>query len=429
MHIVILGLNHQTAPVDTRERLAFKAEEIPAALERLRRETGLNEALILSTCNRVELYGVTEERKPEECRHRLVALLADIHRLPAADFADKLYFHTDEAAVRHSFRVASSLDSMVIGEPQILGQLKDAFFIASEARATGLILNRLMHRSFFIAKEVRTRTQIASSAVSVSFAAVELAKKIFGELKGKKVMLIGAGEMCELAARHFVNQGIERVLVTNRTFNRAKELAAEFEGLAISFDSFRQELDEADIVLSSTGSPDYLIGPAELAAALKKRRNRPIFLIDIAVPRDIDPAVNELDNIYLFDVDDLKEVITENLDQRQQEALRAEGLVDKEVEKFEQWLASLAVTPTIKALRRQLQELAGRELEKTISALPDLGARERRKLEAMVNAITNKFLHHPLSYLKTPENSSAGGPPPAVLIRRIFKLPDDDEQQ
>jgi glutamyl-tRNA reductase len=286
-----------------------------------------------------------------------------------------------------------------------------------------------MHRSFFIAKEIRTRTKIASAAVSVSFAAVELAKKIFGDLKGMKVMLIGAGEMCELAARHFVNQGIAQVLVTNRTFSRAQELAAEFEGMAISFDSFRQELDEADIVLSSTGSPDYLIGPNELSAALKKRRNRPIFLIDIAVPRDIDPAVNELDNIYLFDVDDLQEVITENLDQRQQEALRAEGLVDREVEKFDKWLESLAVTPTIKALRRQMGEIAARELDKTLSAFPDLSDKEKRKLEALVNAITNKFLHHPLNYLKAPENSDDQSPPPALLIRKIFKLPDEESDR
>ncbi len=422
MHIVTLGLNHQTAPVDTREKLAFKSEEIPGALRRLLDTSRLNEALILSTCNRVELYGFTPELK--NCRNELETFLADFHQLETADFSDNLYFHTGTEAIRHSFRVASSLDSMVIGEPQILGQLKDAFFIASEARSTGLILNRLMHRSFFIAKEVRTRTKIASAAVSVSFAAVELAKKIFGDLKGRKVMLIGAGEMCELAARHFVNQGVGQVLVTNRTFSRARELAAEFEGLAVSFDSFRQELDEADIILSSTGSPDYLIGPAELSAALKKRRNRPIFLIDIAVPRDIDPKVNELDNIYLFDVDDLKEVITENLDQRQQEALRAERLVDLEVEKFEQWLASLAVTPTIKALRRQVSEIARRELEKTLAGLPDLGEKERRKLEAMVNAITNKILHPPLNYLKAREQHEDRQP--AATIRRIFNLPDSD---
>jgi len=423
MHIVTLGLNHQTAPVDTREKLAFKSEEIPEALRRLLDTSRLEEALILSTCNRVELYGFTP--RLEECRRELESFLADFHRLPVTEFSDKLYFHTGPEAIRHSFRVASSLDSMVIGEPQILGQLKEAFFLASEARTTGLILNRLMHRSFFIAKEVRTRTRIASAAVSVSFAAVELAKKIFGDLKGKKVMLIGAGEMCELAARHFVNQGVDQVLVTNRTFSRARELAAEFEGLAVSFDSFRQELDEADIILSSTGSPDYLIGPEELSAALKKRRNRPIFLIDIAVPRDIDPRVNELDNIYLFDVDDLQEVITENLDQRQQEALRAERLVDREVEKFEQWLASLAVTPTIKALRRQVSEIARRELEKTLSGLPDLGEKERRKLEAMVNAITNKFLHPPLNYLKAREQPE--DQQPAATIRRIFNLPDNDQ--
>ena len=424
MHIVSLGLNHQTAPVETRERLAFKSEALPAALQQLKEEAGLSEGLILSTCNRVELCGISHDL--DQCREKLINFLARYHQIPSETFADKLYFHTDSDAIRHGFRVASSLDSMVVGEPQILGQLKDAFFIASESSSTGLILNRFMHRSFFIAKEVRTRTKIASCAVSVSFAAVELAKKIFGDLKGMKVMLIGAGEMCELAARHFVNQGVEQVLVTNRTFGRAQELAGEFSGIAIPFEKFRQELDQVDIVLSSTGSPDYLIGPAELSQALKKRRNRPIFLIDIAVPRDIDPKVNELDNIYLYDVDDLQEVVTENLDQRQQEAQRAEVLVDLEVVKFEQWLASLAVTPTIKELRDQIKEISEQELKKTLTGFPDLSSKERRRLEAMVNAIGNKFLHHPINYLKSQDGS--GESLPATTIRKIFHLTKNESE-
>jgi glutamyl-tRNA reductase len=424
MHIVSLGLNHQTAPVETRERLAFKSEALPAALQQLKEEAGLSEGLILSTCNRVELCGISHDL--DQCREKLISFLAHYHQIPSETFADKLYFHTDSDAIRHGFRVASSLDSMVVGEPQILGQLKDAFFIASESSCTGLILNRFMHRSFFIAKEVRTRTKIASCAVSVSFAAVELAKKIFGDLKGMKVMLIGAGEMCELAARHFVNQGVEQVLVTNRTFGRAQELAGDFSGIAIPFEKFRQELDQVDIVLSSTGSPDYLIGPTELAQALKKRRNRPIFLIDIAVPRDIDPKVNDLDNIYLYDVDDLQEVVTENLDQRQQEAQRAEVLVDLEVVKFEQWLASLAVTPTIKELREQIKEISEQELKKTLSGFPDLSSKERRRLEAMVNAIGNKFLHHPINYLQSQDGS--GENLPATTIRKIFHLTENESK-
>ncbi|MCK5680869.1 glutamyl-tRNA reductase [bacterium] len=422
MHIVTLGLNHQTAPVAIRERLAFTAEELPEVLRRLKDEAGLSEALILSTCNRVEVYGISATL--DECHKRLLKFLADYHQIDAKDFAENLYFHTDSAAISHGFRVASSLDSMVVGEPQILGQFKDAFAIASEELSTGLILNRFLHRSFFIAKEVRTQTKIASYAVSVSFAAVELAKKIFGDLNDMKVMLIGAGEMCELAARHFINQGVEQVLVTNRTLSRAQQLANEFSGIALPFDKFRGQLDQVDIILSSTGSPEYLIGPEELSQALKKRRNRPIFLIDIAVPRDIDPKVNELDNIYLYDVDDLQDVVTENLDQRRQEAELAEKLVAKEVEKFEQWLASLAVTPTIKKLREQVLEIADQELKKTLAGLTDLSNKDEQRLKAMVNAIANKFLHHPISYLKSQDDSAETIP--ATTIRKIFKLDKND---
>ncbi len=422
MHIVTLGLNHQTAAVEIRERLAFKAEDLPAALQQMKDEADLSEGLILSTCNRVELCGISQNL--DQCREKMVNFLARYHHLPADSFADKLYFHTDSDAIRHGFRVSSSLDSMVVGEPQILGQLKDAFFIASESCCTGLVLNRFMHRSFFIAKEVRTQTKIASCAVSVSFAAVELAKKIFGDLKGMKVMLLGAGEMCELAARHFVNQGIEQVLVTNRTLSRAQELANEFSGIALPFDKFRQHLDQVDIILSSTGSPDYLIGAPELSHALKKRRNRPIFLIDIAVPRDIDPKVNNLDNIYLYDVDDLQDTVTENLDQRQQEAQRAETMVDLEVTKFEQWLASLAITPTIKELREQIRKISEQELNKTLKSFPDLNSKDRRRLEAMVNAIGNKFLHHPINYLKSKDQ--CGEQTPATTIRKIFHLNENE---
>jgi len=424
MHIVILGLNHQTAPVATRERLAFTAEELPEVLNRLKNEAGLDEAMVLSTCNRVELYGICDN--PDECHERLLKFLADYHRLAADNFADNLYFHIDSEAIHHAFRVASSLDSMVVGEPQILGQLKDAFAIASDESGTGLILNRFLHRAFFIAKEVRTQTKIASCAVSVSFAAVELAKKIFGDLHDMKVMLIGAGEMCELAARHFINQGVEQVLVTNRTLSRAQQLADEFSGIALPFDIFHSHLDQVDIILSSTGAPDYLIHPQDLVRALKKRRNRPMFLIDIAVPRDINPKINELDNIYLYDVDDLQDVVTENLDQRQQEAKRAEELVVKEVEKFEQWLASLAVTPTIKKLREQVLEIGHQELNKTLAGFGDLNDKEKHRLEAMVNAIANKFLHHPINYLKSHTDDTTTRP--ATVIREIFKLDKNDPQ-
>ncbi|MBW1645890.1 MAG: glutamyl-tRNA reductase [Deltaproteobacteria bacterium] len=424
MQIVALGVNHKSAPVEVRECLAFAEPDVPAALRQLGNGI-LREVMILSTCNRVEIYGTCENAA--ETREKLVDFFTGFHNLPAARFADHLYFYQGEEAVRHVFRVASSLDSMVVGEPQILGQLKDAFALAVENQATGLILNKFMHRAFSVAKAVRTNTRIANSAVSVSFAAVELAKKIFDDLSGKTVMLVGAGEMCELAARHFVNQGVSQVLVTNRTYSRARQLAEEFQGHAVEFGDFHNQLDRVDILLSSTGSPTYLIRPENLGPVLKKRKYRPIFLIDIAVPRDIDPAVNQMDGIFLYDVDDLQEVVSENIGQRQQEAERAEELVALEVEKFIAWLDSLQITPTIKALRRMAEEICRQELQKTLAGFPDLSSKQQKKLEAMARAIVNKLLHHPISFIK--EHAGQGEQLPVEIIQQMYNLNPDDEQE
>ncbi len=418
MNIITLGVNHKTAPVEIRECLAFADGTIPQALQQLEEDVGLQERMILSTCNRVEIYGTCENA--EATRNKLVEFIGSFKSLPAARFADNLYFYRNQEAVQHVFRVASSLDSMVIGEPQILGQLKEAFALASEHKTTGLILNKFMHRAFSVAKAVRTRTRIANSAVSVSFAAVEMARKIFDDLSDKTVMLVGAGEMCELAARHFVNQGVKKVLVTNRTYQRARQLAEEFDGSAIEFKDFHSQLDRIDILLSSTGSPTYLINPEHLAPALKKRKHRPIFLIDIAVPRDIDPAVNHMDGIFLYDVDDLQDVVTENIDHRKQEAERAEALVAIEVEKFMHWLESLQLTPTIKALHRMAEEISRQELEKTLASFPDLSKKQQKKLEAMTRAIVNKLLHQPITYIK--ERSAYGEQLPVEIIRQMYKL-------
>lgn len=418
MNIVALGVNHKTAPVEVRECLAFAEGSIPQALQQLQHDVGLQESMILSTCNRVEIYGTCENT--ELTRKKLVDFIVQCKDLPAARFTDSLYYYCDQEAIQHVFQVASSLDSMVVGEPQILGQLKEAYAIASEHKATGLILNKFMHRAFSVAKAVRTRTKIATSAVSVSFAAVEMARKIFGDLSDKTVMLVGAGEMCELAARHFVNQGVKKVLVTNRTYQRARQLADEFDGSAIEFKDFHSQLQRVDILLSSTGSPSYLIKPEHLGPALKKRKNRPIFLIDIAVPRDIDPATNNMDGIFLYDVDDLQGVVTENIDHRKQEAERAQALVEVEVEKFIHWLESLQLTPTIKALHRMAAEISRQELEKTLSSFPDLSKKQQQKLEAMARAIVNKLLHHPISFIK--EHSEYGEQLPVEIVRQMYKL-------
>ncbi|MEA3544435.1 MAG: glutamyl-tRNA reductase, partial [Thermodesulfobacteriota bacterium] len=311
MNIVIVGLSHKTAPVEIRETVAFPATAMEAPLRQMLELPSVTEAVIVSTCNRVELYAIS--RQPNAAVTEMKQFLADFHDLKLEALQDHLYDFEGTDAIQHVLRVAASLDSMMIGEPQILGQIKTAYGYACEYKTAGLILNRFLHKAFSVAKRVRTETAIASNAVSVSFAAVELARKIFDSLENKTVMLIGAGEMCELAAKHFVNNGVSKVLVTNRTFSRAEKLAEEFDGIAVSFDNFREQLHRVDIVLSSTGAPDYILDAKKLKQVCKERRYKPMFLIDIAVPRDIDPAANKLDSIYLYDVDDLQGVVQANM--------------------------------------------------------------------------------------------------------------------
>jgi glutamyl-tRNA reductase len=339
MHILIVGLSHKTAPVEIRERVAFAPTAMEKPLHELSALSAISEGIIISTCNRVELCAVS--REPEVGVAQLKRFLSDYHGIFPDELYPHLYEYQGEEAIRHLFRVASSLDSMVIGEPQILGQIKTAYGYGSEFKTAGLILNRFFHKAFSVAKRVRTETDIASNAVSVSFAAVELARKIFGSLEDKTVLLIGAGEMCELAARHFVNNGASSVLVTNRTFERAEKLAAEFGGRAIAFDDFPYHLQQVDIVLTSTGAPNFILGPKKVEEVLRQRRNKPMFFIDIAVPRDIDPKVNSLDNVYLYDVDDLQGVVQANLKERHKEAKKAEGIIDQEIGQFHRWLSSL----------------------------------------------------------------------------------------
>ncbi len=423
MDIIVVGLSHKTAPVEIRERVAFPPTAMAAPLQRMLELPSVSEGLIVSTCNRVELYAVS--RHPEAAVIELKDFMASYHNLQPQDLADHLYFYEGEEAIRHVLRVAASLDSMVVGEPQILGQIKTAYGYASEFRTAGAILNRFLHKAFSVAKRVRTETAIASHAVSVSFAAVELARKIFDSLEGKTVMLIGAGEMCELAAKHFVNNGVSRVLVTNRTFSRAEKLAEEFSGVAVNFDNFQEQLHRVDIVLSSTGAPDYVLTARKLKEVSKARRYKPMFLIDIAVPRDIDPAANRIDSIYLYDVDDLQGVVEANLKERQKEAARAELIIDDEVRQFQAWLKTLEVKPTIVALRKQLEGIRRSEIEKTLAGLADLGERERKAIDAMTSAIINKILHRPTSVLKM-AGSNEDGSEYIDAVRTLFDLKEPD---
>jgi glutamyl-tRNA reductase len=420
MNILVVGLSHKTAPVDIRERVAFAPTAMEAPLKQVVGLPAVAEAVIVSTCNRVEIYACS--RDPEAACSQLRHFLAEYHNIPADELNPHLYEHCGGEAIHHVFRVASSLDSMVIGEPQILGQIKTAYGYASEFKTVGLILNRFLHKAFSVAKRVRTETEIASNAVSVSFAAVELARKIFGTLTDKTVMLIGAGEMCELAARHFVNNGISQVLVTNRTFERAEKLAAEFGGRAVLFNDYVEHLHQADIVLTSTGAPGFILDRQQLEGVIKRRKNRPMFLIDIAVPRDIDPRANDIDNIYLYDVDDLQEVVQANLKERHKEAKKAEAIVLTEVDQFHQWLGNLDVVPTIVALRKKFEDIRQEELQKTLSRFSSLGDKERKSIEAMTAAIINKALHQPISLLKQCKDDSGSCDGYVDAVRALFGL-------
>ncbi len=323
--------------------------------------------------------------------------LAGFHGVPIGELSDHLYHHLGEEAVRHLFRVSSSLDSMVLGEPQILGQVKDAYGYACEFKTIGPVLDKFFTKAFSVAKRVRTETRVANSAVSVSYAAVELAKKILGDLPDKTVMLIGAGEMCELAARHLLSAGAKGILVTNRTFERAVRLAEEFDGTAVRFEELATHLKRADIILSSTGAPHFILKREDVEAVIRIRRNRPMFFIDMAVPRDIDPDANEIDNVYVYDIDDLNNVIETNLEERQREAELAEEIVVAEVAGFRRWLDSQQVTPTIVSLRRKFDEVRQAEVAKALSALGTADPKTRKVVESLASSILNKVLHSPIA--------------------------------
>ncbi len=398
MNIVVVGLSHKTAAVEIREKVAFAPTQMEKPLREVVALPDITEAVIVSTCNRVEIYATTHDIAGGIAR--LKRFLADYHHLSLETLEPHLYNYHGEEAIRHVFRVAASLDSMVVGEPQILGQIKTSYGFAAEFKSSGIILNRFLHKAFSVAKRVRTETKIASSAVSVSFAAVELAKKIFGDLSDKTVMLIGAGEMCELAAKHFINNGVRGVMVTNRTFERAAKLAEEFGGKAVNFEDLFDQLHKADIILSSTGAPHFIITPKDVTEVIRRRKLKPMFFIDIAVPRDIDPKVNDVQNVYLYDMDDLQGVVATNLEQRGKEATKAEQIVNQEIGQFFKWLSSLEVTPTIVALRARFEEARQAELAKTLSNWKDLAPEQQKRLEALTAAIVNKLLHTPTTVLK-----------------------------
>jgi glutamyl-tRNA reductase len=420
MGIVVLGVNHNTADVSVRERLHFSPSQIPTALDLLQeRYPEVQEKVILSTCNRVEIYASLYDDL--EGIHGLKRFFYSFHEIPEGTLENCLYLYELEKAVGHLFRVSSSLDSMLVGEPQILGQVKKAYEAARDRHATGRVLNHLFEKAFSVAKRVRTETGIAENAVSVGYAAVELARKIFGTLEGKSVMLIGAGEMIELASRNLLSSGVQSVFVSNRNFARAVELAETLGGNAIRFDNLECVLDRFDIVISSTGAPRPIVRKPIVEKAMQERRNRPMFFIDIAVPRDVDPEVNQIENVYLYDIDDLKNLTEANLREREREALKAEEIVNSEVRRFLTWLDSVEAFPTIAALRDQAEVIRKAELEKALARWKDLTDEERRSLENLTSSIVNKILHAPTVNLKRQrENTETFSY--LAAIRHLFNL-------
>ncbi|HXX58466.1 MAG TPA: glutamyl-tRNA reductase [Thermodesulfovibrionales bacterium] len=398
MKIIVVGLNHKTADVDVRERLAFNGPKLEEGLLKLRELRGVDEAIVLSTCNRVEMYA--DVKDTESSFETICAFLSEFHGIDRDALKRSLYVYHGSDAVRHVFRVSSSLDSMVVGEPQILGQLKDAFDFALQKKTTGILLNRLMKKAISVAKRVRTETKIAENAVSISFAAVELARKIFTDLPEKSFMLLGAGEMAELAARHMVNCGVRDVAVVNRTFERGCELASEFAGRAVKFDDFLKEMVHSDIIICSTGAPTYVLHKEEMQRVMKERKQRPVFIIDISVPRNIDPGINDLDNVYLYDVDDLQGTVDANILERKKEAEKAEVIITEEIEAFNKWISSLDSVPTVVALRNKAEAIKREELERFVNKFPELSEKERKAVEYLASAITNKLIHPPTVALK-----------------------------
>ena len=415
--IVLLGVNHKTTPLAVREKLALVGGyEQP--LGNLRRLDCLQECFLLSTCNRVEVLYTCEDTARAR-REVLDMLFAS--SVTREEVAGCIYQYQDEEAVRHLFLVASSLDSMIVGESQILGQLKEAYRFASEKKTSGMILNKLLHKSFSVAKRVRTETRIGASAVSISYAAVELGKKIFGDLKGKKVMLVGAGEMAELAAEHLVGQGVTEVIVANRTFERAVKLAGCYHGRAIRLQELVEQLQYVDIIVSSTGASGLILNREDVAPIMPRRRYQPLFFIDIAVPRDLDPAINEIDNVYLYDIDDLNNVVEMNKSERDKEAVKAKRIVEEETVKFRGWLENMEVVPTIIEIRSMADKICRDELDRTLGRLNTLSGEEKKSLEKMAAAICSKMLHHPICYLKS-NHPCVDQQKRVEVVRTLFNL-------
>jgi glutamyl-tRNA reductase len=420
-NLILVGVNHKTTPVEIREKLAFTKGKIEESVDRLLNFPDIIEHTILSTCNRVEIYARANGQN--SAIQSIKQFICDFHGLSAVQLEEHFYSYSNEAAIEHLFRVSSSLDSMILGEAQILGQVKDAYSLAKDLRSTGLVLNQLFEKAFSIAKKVREETGIAERSVSISSAAVELAQKIFDDLENHTVMLVGTGEMAELAAKHLISYGVKTVYVTSRTYERAANLARALNGSALDFEAFKNELYRADIVITSTSASSFIITKDMVAKAIHERKNKPIFFIDIAVPRDIEPDVNDLENVYLYDIDDLHVVVSANMKEREKESETAMHLISQEVNKFNNWLGTLDAVPTIVEIRKRVENIGNQEMERTLKKIPHLSEEDKNIICQMKNSMINKILHKPTIKLKQ-KTQSEDGHVYLKAIRHLFHLDD-----
>ena len=422
MHLFLLGVSHRTAPVDLRERLDFSSRDVGSAVESLAARSSATESVVLSTCNRSEIYVASTE--PARARDELIAFLCEYHQLTRDVFLPHLFTHEDTSAAHHLFRVAAGLDSLVIGEPQILGQVKDAFQAAAGRRCAGPLLTKTFHWAFGVGKRVRTETALGEGAVSVSFAAVALARKIFGRLDGRRVLVVGAGEISALTAQHLRSQGVADIVITNRTAAQADALASQVGGRAVDWSEMSPAIAAADIVVTATGSQRPIITRADVEAATGRRRADPLFIIDIAVPRDVDPAVSEIEQVFLYNVDDLQSIVHENLARRTAEIARAEAIVAEELTRFTSWHRSRRAIPTVVALRQRFDDIRRAELRRLEAKLGGLSPDVRMRIDEVTRLIVEKLLLEPTEQLKAlPDEETQAAYTEAV--NRLFRLSED----
>jgi glutamyl-tRNA reductase len=421
MHILVVGLNHRTAPVEVREKFTLSDEELPEALQQLKQTKSILECVIVGTCNRTEIYVVVD--RLHLCGHFIRSFMEQWFNIPNREFSQHLYIHEDQAALEHLFRVTSGLDSMIIGETQIIGQIRSSFLLAQKLRTTGTMFNTLFKQAVTMAKRAHSETTIGENAVSVSYAAVELGKRIFGHFKDKNVMIIGAGKMSELTVKNLYANGVNKVIVANRTLEKAVNLAEKIKGIYCSFEQINDYISDVDIIISSTGASEYILTRDQIQAVMQKRKSRSLFLIDIAVPRDLDPQISDISNVFLYDIDDLEGIVQSNLEQRRMEALKIEKMIEEEIDIFQKWYKTLGVGPVIRALQDKSALIHEETMESLLKKLPELDERQVKVIRKLTKSIVNQMMHDPILRIKE-MSAERNGDDALEMFSKFFALED-----